>query len=179
MSEYTMERELRTDLIHAVAKEARRQDYIIGRHDAGGFESFGRIKARLEKATETFKPLDKTLKEYWEVVSGEDNDLQGSFLREMETETLATLKEMAWLAAAIERAMWALNPWEERKVGQMSLDDLAEEEPDMPPEDYDPEEQDAAGGPRLFDPVADEETGEILDDDEDLAPASEVLGSEE
>lgn len=157
------ERDLRTDLVHAIAEEARRQDAAIGRNDTSGFESFGRIKARLEKATEAFKPLDKTLKEYWKVVSGQDVDLQGSYLRELESETTAALSEMTRLAAAVDRAMWSLAPWEERKIGQMSFDELLgddEGEPEF--EDLDETAM----------PEVDESTGEVLDPDEDLPEES-------
>ena len=172
MSKNTMERELRTDLIHAIAEEARRQDAVIGRNDTSGFESFGRIKARLEKATEAFKPLEKTLKEYWKVVSGGDVDLQGSYLRELETETTAALQELTRLAASVERAMWSLSPWEDRRIGQLSFDDLiAGDEPE--------ESADFADLDETAMPEIDEATGEILDPDEDLPEAGEVLGSEE
>ena len=127
MNEFTMYRELRVSLTHVIADEARRQELIAGRSDSSGFESFGKIKARLDKTTEAFKPLEKTLKEYWKVVSGEDVDLQASYLREMETETESALTELVRLAAAVNRAMWALSPTQERKIGQMSMDELERE----------------------------------------------------
>lgn len=118
--------QVRMQLIRTVADEARRQEELAGRPDGSGYESYGKIKDRLEKATKAFKPMEKTLKEYWEVVSGDDEDLQASFLRELQTEAEAVLTELARLAAAVSRAAWALTPYEPHKIGQMTMDELTE-----------------------------------------------------
>lgn len=164
-------KELRTDLVHAIAGQARREEDVLNL-DANGFESYGRIKARLEKALEAVKPLEKTLKKYWEYVAGADEDLQGSYLRELDTETMDALTAMSALAATINRAMWSMHPYRERKIGQMSMDELLNGEPeeDRPDEDFADLDETA---------YVDEETGELLDGTEDLPEASEVLGADE
>lgn len=168
MSSITLENDLRSDLTHLVANQARRTEALAGRPDSSGYESYAKIKARLERAAEAMKPLDKGLKHYWEEVTSGDEDLQGSYLRELETEAMAALGCLATLTATICRATWALSPWQDRKIGQMSLDELGEErEPEF--EDLDETAM----------PETDEATGEILDPDEDLAEAAEVLGYDE
>lgn len=170
MSAYINMEEMRRDVVHAIANQAQRQEIAAGRPDCSGYESYSKIKDRLEKLAEAVKPLDKSLKEYWKNVSDGDEDLQGSYLREMETETTAAAQAMVLLAATVTRAMWALHPSAERKVGQMSFDELLGEDEGEPEfEDLDETAM----------PEVDESTGEILDADEDLAPAEEVLGSEE
>ena len=186
-------KELRTDLVHAIAGQARREEDVLNL-DANGFESYGRIKARLEKALEAVKPLEKTLKKYWEYVAGADEDLQASYLRELDTETMDALTAMSALAATINRAMWSMHPYSERKIGQMSMDELLNGLPDEDrPDEYDFEDLDETA-------YVDEETGdwrpqatsseqpsdsealsesEIIDPEEDLPEAGEVLGADE
>ena len=165
MSEIILGKELRDDLTRLVANQARRTEALAGRPDSSGYESYAKIKARMERASEAMKPLDKALKHYWEEVVAGDTDLQGSYLRELETEATAALGCLTTLTAAVCRAQWALSPWKERKIGQMSLDELEDEPfPDL----------DETAMPEV-----DETTGEILDPDEDLPAAGEVLGSDE
>jgi hypothetical protein len=170
MSDIILSGELRSDLVHLVAAQARRMEEAAGRADSSGYESYAKIKARLERAAEAMKPQDKALKHYWEEVVSGDGDLQASYLRELETEAMASLGCLAQLTATVCRATWALSPWQERKVGQMSFDELiAEDEEDEPFADLDETAM----------PEIDEETGEVLDPDEDLAAAPEVLGYDE
>lgn len=151
----TKESTLKNDLIHVIAGQARRQDEAAGRLDASGFESYGKIKNCLEQVTEAVKPLDKTLKEYWKQVAAGDGDTQAAYLQELETEATAALAALVRLTATADRALWALHPWRERKIGQMSFDELMDGEPDF--EDLDETAM----------PEVDEETGEVVEEELD------------
>jgi len=143
---------LRDDLIHVINNQVRRYDEATRRPDASGFESYGKLKRHLEKLTEAVKPVEKTLKEYWKQVGAGDEDLQGAYLKELSGEIDTALMELVCFAADTSRAMWSMGPYAHQGMGQMSMD-----------EDYE----------------VDEATGEILDSEEDLPPAYEVMGYEE
>lgn len=122
----------------AMFEEVERMDRALRRPDSSGYESYGRLKEELERATGDMKPLQNLLKDYWNGVVHRSEDEELALLREIRREATALSVQFIRVAAVADRAEDSLlGDWE-------------------PPED---EEEKPGEAPAV---QVDEKTGEVV-----------------